>query len=514
MSALRILLAMGCALWLLYEQRRRQLGSPIPHRTVKAVLGAIIVLAFGAYFDFFNPNTRFPDFYHRHELYHHYLGAKYSREIGYTRLYVCAAVAEVELGRGAEVARAEIRDLRTNRIQPVRETFVLSDPSRCKQHFSPAKWEAFKKDVDWFAAVSRGTYWENMRKDFGFHGPPVWSLTAKPLVSLGAAGDELFKLLCLPDVLLQAGMLVLFVWAFGWRVGAIAAVFMGCNGVSTFYWTGGAFLRQDWLFLLVAGVCLARKRKMFLAGAALTWAALLRLIPAAFLVGWLIVIALHALRQHRKRGPLLRPEHRRVLAGALVAFSVLVPASIAVTGPSSYKELFASLEVFRNTPMTDDVGLETILVHDWDGRMRFARDDSLTDPFERWTSGRVKRYRRLRFVHLGIVVLVLGWTIRALWRVGALWIAPAVMAPFVMSIVNLPNYYFSFFIVCAVLAKVRPAVGPLLLTATGASQILLLSFYWVDDKYAAQAWLFWIFSVTLLWTMSPLSRQKLARAPR
>ena len=34
------------------------------------------------------------------------------------------------------------------------------------------------------------------------------------------------------------------------------------------------------------------------------------------------------------------------------------------------------------------------------------------------------------------------------------------------------------------------------------SQILLLSYYWVDDKYTAQAWLFAVFSLVLLWGYS------------
>ena len=82
---------------------------------------------------------------------------------------------------------------------------------------------AFKKDIDWFWSVSRGPYWENLQKDPGFNAAPVWTLTAKALASLGSAGDGFFKLLAGVDVVLDVGVLALMFWAFGWRVGTIAA---------------------------------------------------------------------------------------------------------------------------------------------------------------------------------------------------------------------------------------------------------------------------------------------------
>src|SRR5215510_1954819 len=99
MNGLRIGLTLGGALLLIYEVRARRLGEKITERTRKRVAIVLSVLAFGAYFDFFNPNVRYPDYYHRHEFYHYYLGSKYSHAVGYTRLYECTMIAEVENGR-------------------------------------------------------------------------------------------------------------------------------------------------------------------------------------------------------------------------------------------------------------------------------------------------------------------------------------------------------------------------------------------------------------------------------
>jgi hypothetical protein len=510
----------------------------------KRVALVLTVMAFFAYFDFFNPNTRYPEYYHRHEFYHYYLGSKYSQELSYTRLYECTEIAEIELGRGAEVRKKEIRDLRVNLIKPMTDTYVITDPSQCKKHFTPAKWEAFKKDVNWFWSVARGEYWNNMIKDHGYNPPPVWTMTGKLFASFGSASDGFFKVLSGLDVALHVGVVVLLFWAFGWRVGAIATVFWGCNAPANFYWTGGAFLRQDWFFFLVASLALARKRKFFLAGAALTWSSLLRVFPLIFFAGWAIIIALHIVQKIRERRAakvavvekpgeqgyrkagvqreivaaertglldLIHPDHRRLIAGCIVAAGVLVPASIVVAGPDSYKEFVAhTLRTHNNTPLTNHMGLETMLVHDWQGRMRFTRDDNLDDPFQGWKQGRLDRHHKLRYVHAGIVVLVFLWTAWALRRTKLLWVGEALSAPLVMSLTNLTCYYYSMFILCAALAKARRPLGPVTLACSGASQVLLLSYYWVDDKFTAQAWLFAVFSLCILWGYSrPFSLERL-----
>ena len=45
------------------------------------------------------------------------------------------------------------------------------------------------------------------------------------------------------------------------------------------------------------------------------------------------------------------------------------------------------------------------------------------------------------------------------------------------------------------LVKVRPSLGPPIVVTSGISTILLYApsgFYWVDDRFTAQAWLFYV----------------------
>jgi len=532
MFGVRVALCLGAALFLLGEVRAWRMNVHVRERTKKRIALLLSVLAFATYFDFGNEKVRYKEYYHRHEFYHYYLGSKYSKELGYTRLYDCTLVAEIENGRRSQVADREFRDLRVNLIKQAKDTYVLTEPERCTKRFAPERWEEFKKDIDWFYRSAAGSYWERMQQDHGYNPPPVWTMTGKALAVLHPADDGFFKLLASIDIMFQAGMLALLYWAFGWRVGLAGAVFWGCNAAANFYWTGGAFLRQDWVFLAVASVCLARKRFFFWAGFALMWSALLRVFPAALYGGWVAMVVLYVIERLRGRPPaegdkpgflsLLHPSHRRLIAGSLAAIALLVPASMAATeGVTAYKEFFAHIQVHNETPLTNHMGLPTILSHTWEGRMRFTRNENLDDAFEFWKKGRNDRKAAMRPVQIGIFLglwLWIAWAVRGSFRT---WIAPALSLPLVMALTDLTCYYYSIYILAAVLTAARRPIGVALL-ATGAGSVVLLGksigyadlgfsgFYYVDDNFTAQSYLFFVFSLLMLWGYSrPFSLQAL-----
>jgi hypothetical protein len=504
--ALSIGLALVAAGLLMLEQRAKRLGQPIPERTARRVGIAITVLSFLLYFDFFNPNTRYPNYYHRHELYHYYLGSKYFHEIGYDHLYTCTAIAEVELGRGAQIRKRQIRDLSAkNLITPTTSTYIFDDPGQCKDRFSAPRWEDFKKDVAWFEQSSRGDYWEKMQQDHGYNPPPVWTMTGRLFANLAPAGDGFFKLLSLLDIGLQLGAVLMLNWAFGWRIMAIATVFWGCNAPANFYWTGGAFLRQDWIFLAIAAVCLARKRKFGLSGAALTWSSLLRVFPVVMFGGVGLIMLFTLIRTRR-----FHRDQLRFVAGAALAGALLIPASIASAGPHAYQDFAAHIGLHKDTPLTNHMGLETMLVHNWSGRMVFTRDDRLDDPFEGWKAGRAERKEHSRPVFLAINAVLLAWLAWALHRTRLLWVGMALAVPLIPCLSNLTCYYYAIFLTVAVLARPRPEIGPTYVALAGASQVLLWRFYWIDDKYTAESYLFFAFGLCALYAYSrPFSLAKL-----
>jgi hypothetical protein len=476
----------------------------------RAHLG-LSAIGFLAYFSFFNPNVRYEPYYHRHELYHYYLGSKYFAELGYRRLYLCTAVAEVELGRGEHIRDKSLRDLSaSNLLRPTSETTAFSAPEQCKQHFTAERWLAFRKDVSWFESVSRGSYWDRMRIDHGYNPPPVWTMTGQLISSLQPAGDHFFKLLAGIDVSLQLGALLLLGWAFGARVMAVGAVFWGCNGAANFHWMGGAFLRQDWFFLVVAALCLARRRHFAAAGAALTWASLLRVFPLVLFAGAGLIILCDVLRRRR-----LHPDYRRFAAGAALAGAVLISASGAVCGFDAYPEFVRHIAVHKGTPLTNNMGLEFLLAHDYRDRMLFTIDERLPDSMQPWKDAYGANVRARRPLLLGISAAALAWTAWALQRTRLLWVGMALSLPLLACVLALTCYYYSIFIGTAVLTLLCPALGPAYLALASASQVLARAFYWIDDRYAAQSLLFLVLSVLMLVGLSrplPLGRWRSSRA--
>src|SRR5687768_5279105 len=108
------------------------------------------------------------------------------------------------------------------------------------------------------------------------------------------------------DIAYLLGVFAALWWAFGWRVAAVGAIFWGTQASAPFYWTGGAFLRQDWLFFMVLSACLARKRYFALAGAAMVYCGLLRVFPGLIVIGWLVVCGAYVVRHRRFRREHLR----------------------------------------------------------------------------------------------------------------------------------------------------------------------------------------------------------------
>jgi hypothetical protein len=496
-TSLSVGLALVVSGLLLLEQRARRLGRRLPERRCRQLGIALTIMGFLLYYDFFVPNTRYENYYHRHELYHYYLGSKYSGEVGYKRLYACTVIAEIELGFANHVRKKRVRNLAgDNLLQWAPDTYAFKDPDQCKRHFTQQRWDAFKSDVAWFEQSARGDYWDRMTEDHGYNPPPVWTMTGKFFSSLAPPGDHFFKVLASLDIMLQLGALLMLNWAFGWRVMTIAAVFFGCNLPANVHWTCGAFLRQDWYFLFMAAICFARKRRFGMSGAALAWSSLLRIFPVVAFTGVGLIMAVHWLR-HRT----VHRDHLRFAMCTAVAGIVLMGASVAVTGIDSYPDFVSHIRGHKSTPLTNNMGLEMIVAHDWSGRMVFTRDSRLEDDMSPWMSHYSERVKAMRPVIIGVSLGVFAWMAWALRRIKRLWVGIILSIPLLMSVLCLTCYYYAFFFAPAALTVLLPALGPAYLALAAGSQVLT-RFYWIDDQYTAESYLFFVFGLCMLYAAS------------
>src|SRR5262249_32013505 len=152
-------------------------------------------------------------------------------------------------------------------------------------------------------------------------------------------------------------------WAFGWRTLCVALIWWGTNYPGRYIWTGGAFLRADWLALSVIGICLVKRGWMASGGLALTYAALLRIFPG-FIIVALVLKAVASMV--RRRSLVLDVAHKRFAAGSLAAGVLLLALSAIVVGDGfaggieAWTGFVANSEKHLSTPLTNNMGLHTV----------------------------------------------------------------------------------------------------------------------------------------------------------
>jgi hypothetical protein len=573
LSGIKAAVGLVACLLIYYEA---QATKPIPTRVKQIVGASIAVVAVTCFFLFFH--LTYKGYYHRWELFHYYMGSKYAKELSYERIYVCSAIADAETGNLKVAKHRKLRDLRVNLLVPTAP--FLEHPEQCKDHFTEARWEDFKKDLIWFRnSAGNGQWWNEMQQDHGYNPPPVWTIAGHYFSIIAPANDGFFKQLAAIDVTFTALLFIALGWAFGWRIMLVATIFWGIQEPAPFLWTGGAFLRQDWFLLTVLAACLARKKWLFTAGFCLMYAGLLRVFPLVLWGGPGVVVMAAIWRWYKKRGeaskgkseagkPILETlkaswhlpwmRHSRLIAGGVLAIAILVPWSYHVAdGATAWKEFIHHISVHNNTPLTNHMGLKTAIASSPAGRMKYARDNRLRDPFEGWKNGRRQRSHELAPVFIAIVALFSGMLALACWRIRSIWIAMALSLILVVSLMEATCYYYSVWILAALLTRVRPSMGKalaavfygtmlflvtrvlarsmsdglsvLLVMGVGGviyyvyqdaintfaeskhsmeiaviglgtlTQLLAVQFYFIDDKYVAQSAVYVTWSAALLW---------------
>lgn len=449
--------------WL--RRARRALGGYLARARVRnALAGVMGVLALLTYFNF--GSFHFPNFIHGWDTFHYYIGSKYFKELSYERLYECVAVADSEepsLRRRVELRK--LTNLRTNTVETTAD--ILAHPERCKAHFSPARWESLRRDLRFFRTLETARRWDDAQTDHGYNGTPVWNIAGTILSNLAPASRAQILLLDSIDCGLVLGLALLVWWAFGWRVLTVALVAFATNFPSRWYWTGGSLLRWDWLFWMVAAVCLAKKARYLSAGMCLAYAALLRIFPVFVFVAPLLALVYHYLKYRQ-----LDRRFLRFFVGAALAVALLLPVSVVAAGGSeAYPAFVRNTRKHQGTPLTNYMGLRTLLDYRPSEVGRLIRDDQLVDPWIHWKEARLRRFREARPVYLALVLgylVLMGLAVRG----SEPWEAMALSSTFIAFGVELTCYYYAFVVVVGLLYARQKSVGKWLLALTAATQFI------------------------------------------
>ncbi len=346
---------------------------------------------------------------HHWEQFHYFLGSKYFPELGYDGLYAASLAAETQLNLGRPV-QGHVRDLRTNEVVP--SSILRTHRNEVRQRFTDDRWQKFEADVAYFLKSNPYDYIRRIRLDHGYNPTPTWTFTARLFSRYPAAGDSSLTLLAWIDPLLLAALFLMIFKTYGSRIGCLALIIFGLGYPWRFDWVGGAFLRQDWLAATGIAVCLMRKKIFLAAGVLLAYATMVRVFPGAFLIGPLIVGIRQTVEGRQVPKWLIR------LGLGFVLGILLSVAAGAMTGrgPHAWTEFRANLHKHHGTWLTNNVGLENILLYDSDTVTRKDVDFSLPEPWLHWQAKMDRLHSERRPVVLAVLTLFLLVIAMAAWR--------------------------------------------------------------------------------------------------
>jgi hypothetical protein len=422
-------------------------------------------------------NFHYYGFVHTWEFFHYFMGAKYLPELGYSRLYTCAATVDAE--DGIDLRGRIMRDLRDNRLVPTEAELERS--VECRSRFSADRWKEFQHDARFFRHAMGPENWLAVRTDHGFNGTPAWAAVGGLLARLGPASWPLIISLAILDVVLILAMLALIGRSFGLEAACIAAGYWGVNTLAPFGWTGGGFLRYDWLFWLIGGVAALRGGRPALAGFALGYSTLLRVFPICAIAG-LALKALVEAASTRSYRPLTR--HAPLAAGIAAAAILFGGGSALMAGGAGiWREFAVNSAKHRATAVSNLIGVEAFLSYEDDGRLELMTDPLLLDRFSAWkarVAAAESQTRTARWFAAALFALLLALAVRD----APDWAATVLGLGLMPMLFVLSSYYYCGLVAFAALVSVRSGNG--LALASLAWGTTVISGLWPspDAQYA------------------------------
>ena len=205
---------------------------------------------------------------------------------------------------------------------------------------------------------------------------------------------------------------------------------------------------------MTASVCLAKRGRHLQAGMCLGYSTLLRIFPIFLFVGPALALGYHYARSRQ-----LERRFVRLFVGAALAVAILVPVSVVTTGGAAVYPAFVRNTIkHSSTPLTNYIGLRTVVSYRPSEVGRLLRNSQLVDEFSRWKEARVRSFREAKPLYFALVLcylVLLGLAMRK----AEPWDALALSATFIFFGVELTGYYYSLVIVVGLLYARNEMVG-------------------------------------------------------
>lgn len=311
---------------------------------VNTALLILALLSVGAYFDF-GHYAKIPFYINRHDFFHYYMGAKYSREIGYLHLYPSSIIVDSE--NDPQYKPKSVRDQENYRHYPLVKNIIKEKDFYKKKLFTQDRWKEFEKDTLYFRQLMGAARWQRALRDKGYNATPTWNMVGRLLTnSVPTDNDAAMLFLRMLDPALIV-IMFLTVWlAFGWRVTLLGIIFFGTNFMMNQTHIKGSLLRLDWVTMMVMAISFIKLKYYKTAGLLMGYATMARIFPVIFLFG-MGAKFLFDLKKTKK----INPQYLSFFIAFTIMISALFTTSIVADGGIDTWKTYMSLITMHN----DDV---------------------------------------------------------------------------------------------------------------------------------------------------------------
>jgi hypothetical protein len=435
-------LASWCVLGLFVMQRMVRAWMPRPGPLLgwagRGLLAGLIILS-GLVF-FHGSKLARPTQHHFNDTFHYALGAKYYAELGHVHLYRCViqAVDKDVIPDSAKARWLEDYSMTTAGI------YRRTEPD-CQARFSPARWGAFQRDLQTFQVpFAERKRLRNSIQDHGYNGTPAHAFVASHATGSRTLTPDFLLGCTLFDVGLICIGLSIVVCVFGWEWGGFVALFYFTNFVDRNDVVGSSFMRQMWMFGLIAGLCALQRRRPATGAALLVVSTAFNVFPFVFWFGAAVQASWKCLKVRR-----LTPWARRFALGTALSAAVLLPLGAAHgNGVGNYIAFAQNMATHTGDPQLADgragirqssfgIGLRYLFIQD-------KRWNKHGEHVKVGRHGRLTKYQRIRWLHYGVGGVLLLASVWLARRMTAVEAALLVGFTAMFSLLDTAFYYFTW----------------------------------------------------------------------
>lgn len=459
-----------------------------------SLLGIVAYLNFG----FLHGSSLFPLSHavyrlpHSSENFHYRLNSKYFDELGYDGLYIASVAAQEQTAPHLPL-QDFIRDIRTNEIVA---TAYLDDLKRTVlARFTAQRWQEFKQDHQHFLEVIPLDRLEKTRLDHGFNATPTWTFVGKIFDFWLPVNQKTIVALAVLDLLLLLSALIAVWKAYGLETTCLVAVLLGFGYSWNFSWTGGTYLRMDWIAALIIGICCLKQERFSAAGFLLGYAIMSRLFPILLLFGPALLAFKSVIR--RRKLPSWAPAFSKgLILGVLLSFFL---GSLAGRGVTAWGEFLDKIGEHHATWSTNLVGLRTVLLSSSEifNRHWIDTDASQPDPwnFVKKQAKKISDQRKALIIATTLLFLLLlaagSWTAK-------LDEAVVLSSVAVFALVQLSNYYWILLLVVPLRIHYRNSSIILLLLINLVLALVHIASPFNEVRFGVMSWLLTVFFIAWL----------------